>query len=1718
MGTKKLLLLILLFFNLNSFSQKYGNEWINYNQKYYRFPIVQNGIYKIDFNALSNSGIPVNALNSDNFQLFGKEKELPLHIEDGGDNKIDNGDYILFYAEKNDGWLDSTLYNNSTDIGNPAYSLFNDTLNYFLTWNNSSNNLRFTIETDQNFNNYLPTNFILKKVENYFTNKYNEGNRTDDESSSFYQPGEGWGSNQYSIGSVVNLSLNTPYTYLGSEAPSPEFNGISVTRSNANYTLNGNHHTKWQIGSNNYTLHDEITIGWRQIFSDTTFPISELNSGSTPIKYLIVNDQGATTDFQAINYYSVTYPKQTNLENLASNTFDIVNSSIQNKIRLDFSNVNYANPIIFVLGDTPRKIDLTNNNGFYSTLIPNSFNNKNQKVVYQNLNTVSSISNLKPINQNGLFTDYTSFNPEEALLMIYNSKMDSASLDYATYRNSVSGGYHNVILANVDELYYQFGGGVNKHINGIRRFAHYFYKKSTKKPIALFLLGKALYTNDLNTTSTLQVSRQNSTYYAQNLIPAFGQPSSDIAITSNLEGSNWAPIIPTGRISVSTNTDLRNYLDKVIAFEAQQDTVHSQNISALDWQKQILHFGGGQDANEQAVFQGTLNQMETTIEDANYAGNVHRVYKSNTQPLDLTILTNVSKRIQEGVSIMTFFSHYAPTNSGFEINLDNPSTWNNTNKYPVVIGNSCYNGDIYNTISSTSERFVNAKNSGSIAFIASVYKGVSNTLSFYSTNLYQQISKETYGKTIGQQMKSTIEYINSVSNSLGMECTSAQMTLNGDPMIHINSYPKPEIELKTENVSFNPPVFDLNTPFIEMDLILTNLGKAITDTFNLEVKRDFPLSNDDSTYLFKVNGLNYKDTLKLLFPLQANIASGVNTFTISADIPNFINEQFDDNFNNQITKSLFINIDGILPVLPHDFAIVPNNDVTIKASTINPIAPQNTYRFEIDTSNSFNSPEFRYAQVSGLGGVKEVKSSEWKNSIGITNPLICSDSTVYFWRVAIDEPNPIWKQQSFQYINGKEGWGQAHFYQFTKNEFNGVVLDSTNRTKLFNPSLKKLRCDNQTYFSYDIAYYIDNQQQDYGICTMTPSIHAVIIDPYTLKPWRTYNCSSPTPGCGCTPINPDHQFGNANNGCGSCRTRADYFFIYRQNNATQLAAFQDLVTNKVPNGYYLLIYTPLTTQFSNWNNLAPTLYNTFQQLGSDSIVPGRPEQPFIFFCKKGDKSSVKELFSSGKSNFNLETNLVGFDYKGSETSTMIGPAENWNNVYWQQRPFENINNSADSTNLTIKGFDIFGAEQISIDTLLTKKDSILNLNSQIPANLYPYIKLEANYVDKTQFTPAQLKRWQVLYNPLPEAALDDSIPYTWLPNKDTLNEGERIKFAINVKNIYKLPMDSLLINYWIEDEYHNKHFINYSRQDSLRVNQSFRDTIEFSTVGLPGSNIFWMEVNPYINGSLYITDQPEQKHFNNLLQKPFYITREEVNPILDVTFDNKHLLNGDIVSPRSEILITLKDDNPYLVMDSDSDTSLFAIYLTDPKGIQKRIYFSDNQGNSIMTWTPANAQNKRFKINYPANFAFDGKYTLLVQGTDRSGNLSGDIEYKINFEVVHASTLTYLMNYPNPFSTSTKFVFTLTGSEIPDKILIQIMNVTGKVVREITQDELGPISIGRNVTQFSWDGKDNFGDQLANGVYLYTVKAQINGEDIEHRSSESDVYFKKEFGKMYLFR
>jgi flagellar hook assembly protein FlgD len=82
------------------------------------------------------------------------------------------------------------------------------------------------------------------------------------------------------------------------------------------------------------------------------------------------------------------------------------------------------------------------------------------------------------------------------------------------------------------------------------------------------------------------------------------------------------------------------------------------------------------------------------------------------------------------------------------------------------------------------------------------------------------------------------------------------------------------------------------------------------------------------------------------------------------------------------------------------------------------------------------------------------------------------------------------------------------------------------------------------------------------------------------------------------------------------------------------------------------------------------------------------------------------------------------------------------------------------------------------------------------------------------------------------------------------------------------------------------------------------------------------------------------------------------------------------------------------------------------------------------------------------------------------------------------------------------------------------MTVSGKIVREVTEQEFGPLQAGTHQSQFCWNGKDEFGDQLANGVYLYKISARkADGTPFEFfETTAVDGFFKNGIGKMVLMR
>ena len=124
-----------------------------------------------------------------------------------------------------------------------------------------------------------------------------------------------------------------------------------------------------------------------------------------------------------------------------------------------------------------------------------------------------------------------------------------------------------------------------------------------------------------------------------------------------------------------------------------------------------------------------------------------------------------------------------------------------------------------------------------------------------------------------------------------------------------------------------------------------------------------------------------------------------------------------------------------------------------------------------------------------------------------------------------------------------------------------------------------------------------------------------------------------------------------------------------------------------------------------------------------------------------------------------------------------------------------------------------------------------------------------------------------------------------------------------------------------------------------------------------------------------------------------------------------------------------------------------------------------------------------------------GLHTITFKAWDVYNNL---VTAEIQFIVVGDEniTLTNVLNYPNPFVNYTQFWFTHNRPFEPLEVQVQVMTITGKIIwtRNETINTTGFLS-----REISWDGKDDFGDKIGKGVYVYklTVKSVLTDSKTE---------------------
>lgn len=1654
-----------------------SSQWLNFDRDYYKIPTYSDGVYRLSYTTLSASGVSMNGLDPREIKVFHRGEEVAVYVSGQQDGSFDQNDYLEFIGKRNDGTLDKLLYEDESWMTNPHYNTHNDTTAYFLTISPGTSGKRMASPLSGEGMDQV-SDYQLEALQ-HFSEQYTLGREYfPGVRLSKYDQGQGWTSSIISRGRSRTLIFDGLGQVVSGIVP-PELSLSLVGRSKSS------HKVSVSIGPTANSLRDMGQFTFEDYENlVVNEPIQVTDFSSEGDFFIRVTAMGVNNglDNLSINYAQINYSSIGVSGDFDAKTFEFNKSNKELVIKEVNEDYNAYN-VTDINNPVRLEIKKSGNELYIPTAVgPSEVFVQNQKNVIE-LNVLEKVRFRDLLNQQANFIIIS----HELLRKPADNYGDPVGA-YAAYRATPLGGGFDTLTVNVQDLYDQFSFGEKSPL-GIRRFIELYQKRYV--PENILLIGRAYgMINSRRFSGTTYFYRNNPAIFSfQELVPTFGYPYSDNRFVIGFDPSK--PLerkISVGRIPARTPNDVGAYLDKI----KEKDAL---GVSE-SWQKNLMHLSGGRSAFELERFYNFLNGFKVVAEDIYLGGNVETIRKRSNAT---TELINISDEVNDGISLVTFFGHAAPSTTDIDIGFVsvNEMGYRNKGKYPVLLLNGCDAGNAFGDAYTFGEDWIITPERGASNFLAHADIGIDVYLRRYSESFYTTAfadSSMIYQNLGKVKLKSEKLFYSRYGASEVNQSHANQIIMLGDPAARIFPANKADYVIYSDEVELsgvNDQALNSLSDTLELTIPIRNLGIVDLGEVDIDIRRQLPDGTVITLPVSPLEPIFRLDTLILGIPNTGINSFGDNVFIITVNKSRQIDEM--TYANNSVSVSFFVPLSGTLNLFPLDFGIVNENNLELIAQIPGLATEQRNLIIQIDTASDFSSPKRQEVRVTTNN------LARWKVNLFEGIPKV--DSLTYYWRTKFSAPREgedvSWRGSSFSFIEeGPEGWTQRKLPQFLENQLSSVNISLSDQNWQFQDTA--LNIDIFTFGSENEGYRVENTQimldgvayilDTFNRFCREGTLGLMAFDHQTLEPYLPVPLITvdvlDSRSCGRVP-QVIQSISNLN---------------ITGEGRTMLLDFVD----GMKKDDYVVIFSVGKVTFSDWPDEA---YLKLKELGANEATLRNLEtgDPYILFGRKGMKAgeaievvpTIDGEVSRDSQVISFETDIQGYFPSGSILSPKVGPASDWVSFFNEVRRkdlFQPTHSSMDVVGVTPDGGEVPLLQDIDVETVdLTSFD----------AKSYPFLRLRYSLEDLPDNDLPQLAKWQVAYTGVPEGVLilkDQR-------KEIILNEGEQDQLAFEFINISKHDFfDSIQVDYSFHNIDQRKITQETTKIPAVKAGESSVFTIDFDSKGKSGDNSLNVFVNPRI--------LTEQIYRNNVMDLPryFQVNGDDLNPVLDVNFDGKYIMNGDIVSPTVIISAKIKDENKIALK---QDTLGMELMLRKPcEGCNfEKISFS----NSRVKWFEA-TENADFTIEFQPGPLEDGIYTLKINASDGAGNKAGTVPYEVSFEVINESQITNFYPYPNPFSSSVRFVFTLTGAEVPDEIKIQIMTITGKVVKEIFQDELGPITIGNNITDYAWNGKDEFGDQLANGVYIYRVLVRKNGQFMEHRNTSADKAFKKGYGKMYLLR
>lgn len=1296
-------------------------------------------------------------------------------------------------------------------------------------------------------------------------------------------------------------------------------------------------------------------------------------------------------------------------------------------------------------------------------------------------------------------SDLRNVNNAADYIIITHPKFNEVAQRLAEFRTSNLPRIQNprVKVVDVLDIYDEFSFGLLDPL-ALNRFVKFAFNNwVSPSPAYVVLLG------DMSSDYRGIYLSSRPNYIPSIMIqaPEYGQAPSDNEIVC-VAGDDIVPDLVIGRLSCETVEEGNILIDKIINYPADNGKI---------WKENVLLIASGLNAQDEAQF--GFNDESLFLDDEYVIPNGFtsaKVFRYPNKPRHFPFQgegPRIRQEFNRGAVLANYYGHGGGSQWDLVFTNDDIYQLNNEGRLPMIISVTCYTAHFDNqTI--FGEIFNRLPGKGSIGFFGSSGLTWWQAGVFINKELFKEILQRrnyVFGNAV-LKSKQTVPPTSFIGTQISL------LTLLGDPAVELAFPNYPDFEIKSSDISIfpkNPLKDDSVTIFIKY----RNLGVVFpNDSITIQV---FENSENPENLIAEIKRGSFGqfDSVEVLWIPKT---AGLFSIIVKVNEKDRIDEM--DYSDNSASADFAVFSFGkpniVRPVNGH---FQSHDKVDFIFTDIGTFFGRNfSYVIEIDTSAQLNS------------------------SFKITSPILSQNEGIvkwkspslpqgeYYWRATIyDETDTNTSfLNTFSIINSQ---GQGYLSQ--KNHLRNFQTENM----YYSEEIKSLVLNTDTLPPYPSnKRFLDSI--NINLPTDANGITAFTTDGsyfyFGHLPYYTFGIKTKIYkiGTGLNNTIRGYNYGSINNLELNIKSQIFYHsdgFIYVATGDDSTLLKLDPNTGDTSriylpekllptedgllrdSSFYVisdgnLIYNLSAGYGDRRNKYTMRIFNPsldWEKVGDDIYFDGTSFRGFSGFMVVNGYLLVYESYLNGymrryrmadgffeeewltstpfkgyytcaydwSNNFvYMSTFVPGAAYKpgfhkfigtyqdalGSATSEEIGPSVKWKNSTYY------VDQTGSTGSYTVT---LLGKNNVTNlwDTLAVNVSSYYSLEN-IDTLLYDYLKFKFDFVDSSYnpSAPLKLKSLLVNYDSYPEIVIS-SKDLTF--SADTLLQGFPIDMELKVRNLGYATAENLNLKFYLNDA-DSTYFSDFITLPS--------DSVKVIKHTIPTSNLIFDNKFKVVAASAV----PEFYTFNNITENGFFISRDSIKPFFSVTIDGREIVNGDIVSATPQILITLKDNSPLPL-----DTSLFTVIFDNVPLTFKR---PDIEIIDIPY------PNSELTINWKPKLK-DGRHTLEVLAKDASGNFFDTTSSRTIFYVYNNPDLLYVYNYPNPFKNDTYFTFELRGSIVPDEFRIKIYTVAGRLIKELSIPS-SAMNIGFN--RVYWDGKDEDGDEIGNGIYFYKVISRLNEE------------------------